>query len=208
MTSIAAPTLKPSERLPPAAAYLDMRTLIAVTLATHLMFPPHPVPDPIARLDDCIQKRFLDRTSFGMMRILPNQYHGVRQFQPENPAERAVVSELQQQGYEVALFLAGRGIQSPLIALGPRSGVQGPAYITRLKNAAALPPARTLLEESRTAFATFATGDGYQLEKDGWTIALRPLRASNSACLGCHSFADSKPKPGDALGVVLYLYRR
>jgi hypothetical protein len=45
-----------------------------------------------------------------MQRILPNGYHGVRQFRSENATEQAVVDQLQQKGYEVALYLAGRNV--------------------------------------------------------------------------------------------------
>ena len=86
-------------------------------------------PAEISRLDECIQKRFLSTRSFGMSRVLPNQFHGIRTFQPENDTERALVSALKQKGYEVALYLAGRGTLTPSYDLR-RSGLQGPAFIT------------------------------------------------------------------------------
>jgi hypothetical protein len=150
-----------------------------------------------------------------MSRILPWQFHGVRTFQPENPTEFAVVNQLQSKGYEVALYLAGRNIlttPSPAVALTldtRRFGVQGPAYITRLRDPKELPGPDGLLPDSRAALVSFQSGAGYDIRKGEWTVAMRPLRASNTACLQCHNAAagGSGLKIGDALGVVLYVYR-
>jgi len=195
-----------------------MRALIGITISAvaamliyaapgHLGSLRNSEPEEISRLNESIQKRFLDRTSFGMSRILPNQYHGIRTFQPENPTESAIVNELQQKGYELALYLAGRNILvTPTPAQPPlgqrRYAVQGPAYITHLQNTAELPAADVLLEDSRAALSSFAKGDGYDIQKGAWTVAFRPLRASNAGCVQCHSV-----KIGDALGLVLYVYR-
>ena len=183
-----------------------MRTLIALAFLTL----PHSAPDEITQLDDCIHKRFLDRKAFGMSRILPQQYHGVRTFRPENATEQAIVNQLEQKGYQVALFLAGRNVQVPISGLAPaRYAVQGPAYITHIPNPQELPPADQLLEESRAAFRAFDKSEAYDLHQGDWTIAFRPLRASNAACVQCHN-SRSAPnvKIGDPLGVVMYVYRR
>lgn len=185
-----------------------MRTLILVSLTAHLTLPvTTPEPNELNQLNDCIQRRFLARTTFGMNRILPNQFHGVRQFRPENAAEQAVVNQLDQDGYQVALYLAGRNVlspPSPNSLLQPhRYAVQGPAFITRL-NPEELPRPETLLEESRAAFAK---DQGYEIQKSGWTVALRPLRASNEACVQCHNASAANVKLNDALGVALYVYK-
>jgi hypothetical protein len=189
-----------------------MRTLILVSLAAHLTLPiPTPEPDDLNRLNECIQRRFLARTTFGMGRILPNQFHGIRQFRPENAAEQAVVNQLEDKGYQVALYLSGRGVLSDP-ALNPavaryRYAVQGPAYITHLRDAGDLPGVDALFEESRTALEAFNTAEGYDVQKGDWTVALRPLRASNQACVQCHSASGARVKMNDALGVVMYVYK-
>jgi hypothetical protein len=179
-------------------------------------------PEEISRLNECIQQRFLDRRSFGMRRILPNQYHGDRTFRPENPTELSLVNQLQEKGYELALYLAGRSIltELPPSVLGidlHRFGVQGPAYITRLRNPDALPERVDLLEQSRAALASFESGEGYDIRKGAWTVAMRPLRASNVSCVLCHAMnvpTQSNPrgqaslKEGDPLGVAIYVYRQ
>jgi hypothetical protein len=168
-------------------------------------------PDELSQLNECIQHRFQDRTSFGMRRILPNQFHGVRLFRPENPTERAVVTKLEQQGYQVALYLAGRSVMTappPTPALPPyRYAVQGPAYITRFRNADELPGPDALFEDSRTALAAFKTGRGYDIQKGDWTVAMRPLRATNEACVQCHNSVGANVKMNDPLGVVMYVYK-
>jgi hypothetical protein len=158
------------------------------------------VPDAIFRLNECIQLRFLDAKAFGMRRILPMQYHGLRTFQPENSNEQAVVDQLRQSGYEVVFYLLGDNPR--------RSAVQGPAFITPIR-AGQFPQPDTLLDDGRRALLSFQKGEGYDIRKDGWTVAMRPLRASNEACVRCHvaGGAESKLKIGDALGVAMYVYR-
>jgi hypothetical protein len=195
------------------AAYLGMRLLILASLAAHLTLPvTAPEPSELNRLDDCIQHRFLARTTFGMGRILPDQFHGVRQFRPENTTEQAVVNQLDQKGYQVALYLAGRNVldvPSPIPNLALyRYAVQGPAYITHLENPEELPRPDSLFDTSRTALVAFRTGQGYSdVQKGDWTIALRPLRASNDACVQCHNAAGARVKMNDPLGVVMYVYK-
>jgi hypothetical protein len=199
------------ERIVRRAAFLGMRTIILISLAAHLTIPETTEPNELNWLDEFIQHRFLDRTSFGMQRIIPLQYHGVRQFRPENATEQAMVNQLDQKGYQVALYLAGRNvltIPAPAPMLAPyRYGVQGPAYITRLRNPEELPRPEALFEESRVALETFKTGQGYDIQRGDWTVALRPLRATNAACVQCHNAAGSRVKMNDALGVVMYAYK-
>lgn len=189
-----------------------MRTLILISLAAHLTLPENPEPSGINQLDQCIQKRFLDRTAFGMSRIATLDYHGARKFRAENAAEQAVVNQLEQKGYQVALYLAGRNviaIAPPDSVLAPyRYGIQGPAYITHLENPKELPLPNTLLGESRTALAAFQTAERYDLQNGDWNVALRPLRAANEACVQCHIASGAKVKIGDPLGVVMYVYKR
>jgi hypothetical protein len=194
-----------------------MRAKIVVSLIPLLLSATNPGTDLLSGLDDCIQKRFLDTGSFGINRILP--LHSVRQFRPANAHERATVEDLEQKGYDVALFLAGRQILQPSdgTTLGafrfidPRGGVQGPAYITRLPNTEALPKPEALLPDARAALASFEASDGYEFQKDGWDILMRPLRATRDSCVQCHTGgaggANANLKVGDALGVVLYVFR-
>ena len=189
-----------------------MRTFIVVSLAGlaavliaatpgRMDSPRNQEPEEISRLHESIRLRFQDRKAFGMLRILPNQFHGVRTFQPENATEQAVVGRLQQKGYEVALYLVGRkALESP--ALDPRRHmVQGPAFITPGKE---YPQADTLLADGRAALISLLEkGDGYSLQTSGWTVAMRPLRATNQTCVECHGGL----KTGDALGVAMYAYR-
>lgn len=169
------------------------------------------VPDAISLLDECIQLRFLDAKAFGMRRILPMQYHGLRTFQPENATERAVVDQLRQRGYEVAFYLVGRNALADRTFDPRRSAVQGPAFITPI-HWGEFPQPDALLDDGRRALLSFQKREGYEIRKAGWTVAMRPLRASNEACVQCHladaaSTANPKLKIGDALGVALYVYR-
>ncbi len=179
----------------------------------HLPSARTAVPEEISELNECIQKRFLDRTAFGMRRILPNGFHGVRQFRPENPRETALLDRLQSQGYEVALYLTGRDTLTPSDGTIEfwRRAVQGPAYITQLPKPEALPAPTALLDESKFVMLSSRSGAGYDVQLGEWTVALRPLRAQNETCVQCHVARALGSKPdiriGDALGVVSYVYR-
>jgi hypothetical protein len=164
-------------------------------------------PAEISRLNDCIQIRFLERKAFGMMRIAPSQFHGMRIFRPENPTEQAVVDRLRQQGLEVAVYLVGRQALTESAYPILRAGLQGPASITLLRDSH-LPDEAFLLAEGKTALAAIAQGPGYKTKKGDWTVAIRPLRASDQTCIQCHTSAGSAPKLGDAVGVAMYVYRQ
>ena len=194
-----------------------MHARIVVSLIPLLLSARNPSKDALSGLDDCIQKRFLDTGSFGINRILP--LHGVRQFHPANVDEQATVEDLEQKGYEVALFLAGGQILQPsrgssirgYLFIDPRSDVQGPAFITRLVKTGELPNPNALLPDARAALTSFDSSNSYEAQHDGWTILMRPLRATKETCVQCHTRgaggANASLKIGDALGVVLYVFR-
>lgn len=167
---------------------------------------PNAVPNEIARLDECIQIRFLDRKSFGMSRIAVPSIHGMRVFQPENPSEITIVDQLRLKGIEVAAYLVGRQALSPQPFLTPRARLQGPASITLLPDTR-LPDEESLCSDGKAALASIGQGSGIDTKKGDWSVAIRPLRASNQGCVQCHTTITGAPKLGDALGVVMYVYR-
>lgn len=179
-----------------------LTTLSAATLPTTKTTEPV----EISRLNECIQTRFQDRKSFGMNRIaIPRFHDGLRTFVPENPTEQALVEQMKKKGLEVATFLVGRlALKAPEFPTW-RTGLQGPAFVTP---AGALPDAAAIFAEGKKALATIGDGPGYDVKSAGWTVAMRPLRASNQGCISCHTTSASTPKLGDALGVVMYVYRQ
>lgn len=195
------------------------------------------LPD-ISLLHSCIEIRFVDRTTFGMKRILPREHQGIRDFTPENATEQSIMTTLTDKGYEVALYLSGRGVLTdapavtdPFLPQMParRYLPQGPAFITKIVNTAELPPPRALLAAGRAGFTALEKSEAYAIRSAGWTIAMRPLRA-NDSCIACH-VANPVPNPihlsgaatpahrrgaaqhdglraGDTLGVAMYVYRK
>lgn len=115
------------------------------------------------------------------------------------------MNQIQKKGYELAVFLAGRSVLSTPLPLG----VQGPALVTSIRDPKQLPGRMALLPESRAALASFQTGDGYDVRMGEWTVAMRPLRASNDGCIVCHTArtAQTGLHIGDALGVVMYVFK-
>jgi len=181
---------------------LTAALLSAANLPTDKPAPPA----EISQLDECIQQRFLDRTSFGMSRIAaPRPSHAFRVFEPENLVEQRIVDRLRRKGFAVAVFLVGRLALADPAASTPRAGLQGPAFVT--SPGAQLPDKAALLWEGRRALASIGEREGLDIKKGDWTIAIRPLRASSQACIGCHSFGGTPPKIGEALGVAMYVYR-
>jgi hypothetical protein len=193
------------------------------------------LPD-ISRLHTCIEIRFVDRTTFGMKRILPREHQGIRDFSPENATEQSIMTALADKGYEVALYLSGRGVltdapvvNDPLLPQLParRYLPQGPAFITKIANTGELPSQKALLAAGRVGFTVLEKSETYAIRTAGWTVAMRPLRASDS-CIGCHAAnplpnpihlsADALPahqraasaglRAGDTLGVAMYVYRK
>ena len=195
----------------PFEAYPGMRRIIAVTIAVVVgAAARYQDPDVISSLHECIQLRFLDRTAFGMRRILPFGYHGIRIFQPENQTEQTVVSKLTDSGHQVVLYLAGRSVMDSVgTGVNPRRyRVQGPAFITP-GPIAQYPGSDDLLDDSRRALTSFQTGGAnFSIRKGEWTIAMRALRATNETCVQCHSSnGGARLNIGDPLGVALYVYR-
>ncbi len=188
----------------PIALLTVTATLTTLSAAT-LPIVKTTEPVEISRLNERIQARFLDRKSFGMSRIaVPRIHDGLRTFIPENPAEQILVEEMKKKGLEVTAFLVGRfALIAPEFPNG-RTGLQGPAFITP---AAQLPDTAPLFAEGKKALANIGDGQGYDTKSAGWTVAIRPLRASSQGCISCHTTPNSSPKIGDALGVVMYVYR-
>jgi hypothetical protein len=187
-----------------------MRTIILLSLnATFLITAAPPtiketVPSEITRLEACIQTRFLDRKAFGMSRVAILDPHGIRTFRPESPTEDAVVNDLRQRGFEVVAYLVGRQALGAPIVPARRAGLQGPAQVVLLP-ATKVPNEATLLAAGRSALSKDSAND---VKTDGWNVAIRPLRASNQGCIDCHTTIGNAPKLGDAIGVVLYVYRQ
>jgi hypothetical protein len=180
-------------------------SLIAATVGS-VSSSNKPEDDPIAALDCAVHERFQDRKSFGMARMLPDRFHGVNQFMAENFFEQRAVSELESKGYQVTMFLVGRwALEHTGANVDPaRMGLQGPAYITHAH--ADAPDSAKLLALGRQALVAFSRRDGYDVREGEWTAALRPLRATNGACVQCH--AGQGVKVGDALGAAIYVYRK
>jgi hypothetical protein len=182
-------------------------------------------PIEISKLNECIQSRFVIRSNvFGISRIGPPRVHQMGSFQPENATETAAVDQLRQKELEVAVFLVGRqALNEQATATAPfasrRTGLQGPVSIT-LRPDTRLPDATAVFSKGQSALASALEDQGYAIKSGNWTLAMRPLRASNQTCVGCHSYRDAPPfgvasgaitpapKLGDVLGVVIYAYRQ
>ena len=183
---------------------------VALMAALARLDPPgNSTPDEILQLHECIKLRFLDTRSFGMRRILPQQFHGIHDFRAENPVEQHVLDKLRQRGYDVALYMAGLKIleASPVLN-GRRYSVQGPAFMTPWRQDE-FPEPKTLLDDSRRALIDFETAAGYEIQKPGWKVAMRPMLATTERCVGCHKSGDTNSalKIGNPIGVAMYVYR-
>ena len=178
----------------------------------------------IAALNDCIQERFRDiDEKFGISRIarLDQTPH---RFAPENVREMDAVRLLEQAGVDAVMYLAGRrllaaGLEPPQNSYG-WSLVKGPVQITKISTELSAPRAAAIRDDAREALIAFGAGRSYEFGETiaGWTMVVRPIRASDAACLKCHRersasrFANpDAPGPllrvGDPLGIVVYGYK-
>jgi hypothetical protein len=184
-------------------------------------------------LDDCIQARFKEAEKvFGYLRVTPQTH--ISMFFPKNEEERVAVSELEQEGWRVGFYLAGRRIMDsePEISRQKLGNmyrrhpvIHGPLLIT--KNAAKedLPVSNELWDHTKKAMAAFDTLNQYEFSVQNWSFIARPIRAEEM-CLKCHNpgpppaAGEVTPisyvpapgkhpvKVGDALGVAIYAYAR
>ena len=183
---------------------------------------------PVDALDHSVQERFRTLTSFGMSRMPLVPQH-VYQFDPETPEEKAAVADLRNQGLSVGLYLGGLGLLgSPMSEADWKKGgeydlrraISDPIVVSGAATPEGLPKPWELQEIGRRALEASAAGDRYEASFGRWSVDVRPVRASQSACLECHkaggtaaereSGAGTRPdlKVGDALGVAVYLYAR
>jgi hypothetical protein len=182
---------------------------------------------PMAALNRCIQTRFHTLTSFGMGRIPVVPQH-VQRFKPETEAEKAAVADLQKAGWEVALYLGGRGLLKPKMSKAEweqagrysfRRAISHPIFLAEQSPKAKVPEPWELWEHGQKALITSTTGDTYTASFGQWLIDARPVRANQVACLRCHATEGATGYPplnsklkstlhvGDAMGVVIYIYR-
>lgn len=209
-------------------ALLSLTATLTLPAVTPPVIKPNTPPE-ISRLDDYIQMRFLDRTTFGInrmggpmpttplepgvpfrMKVSPRNeafLSHMRMFRPENPTEQSVVDQLRQKGFEVAAYLIGHQALAETPVPTPRAGLQGPVSITS-RSDTQFADETFLFSEGKKALASIGQGPGYDVKKGDWNMAIRPLRASNQTCIQCHTTVDGTPKLGDALGVVMYVYRQ
>jgi hypothetical protein len=166
--------------------------------------------DPIAALNRSVQDRFNDVDRyFGLRRIvvIGDTPH---QFRPESVAEFAAVKALEESGYRVALYLAGRRVLDREPHLTPEEPTQldrrvifGPVAVTDPELLPGLPQAVDLIDESRVAFNQLVKRDRYDFEIGNLKLTARAVRATADQCLSCHRGRAI----GDPLGVILYAYR-
>ena len=178
-------------------------------------------PDQAARrllqaLDDRIQQRFRETDGrFGITRIvrLDDSPHT---FRPEHVGETTAVEDLQRAGIDVVLYVTGRRVlREQPDGSWPQAArwrlVKGPVIVAARPKDVLQPPAPIeMWEVSRKAMQAFAVTESYDARHDGWTVVARPVRASDLTCLTCHPRKDEPEglRMGDALGAVLYAYRR
>lgn len=188
-------------------------------------------------LDDCIQELFSKADyQFGMARMPTTNKH-LNQFNPRNDKEKAIVKDLDDGGWLVAFYLAGRWVlgekpspAAPRFADLRHSMIGGPIaitpeYLTRghLNKEIEMPEPDQFWDDSQKALRAFETKDRYEFSIGKWKIEARPIRARET-CLKCHnnnnqgatlSVIDLNHAPsqtpikvGDALGVAMYAYTR
>jgi hypothetical protein len=183
---------------------------------------------PVESLNQCIQTMLHDGDGFGLSRLPVVPQH-VPRFSPETEKEKATVAALREAGWEVGLYLGGRGLLNPGMteaeweAAGVdsvRRAISEPILITEPKPSPDLPRPWELWADGQKALVASAVTDSYTSSFGRWTIEARPVRADRKSCLKCHASDGANPfrsaeehekhplRVGDALGVVIYVYAK
>lgn len=159
-----------------------------------------PEPSLVDRFDQTVQDRFQDlrakdieegRLGFGRMVNIVSIHGPI--FRPGTPRESRAVEDLQSAGWTPTVFVASipSDSQAP-----PR--IRGP--VLTADRASTLPEAaREIAVLARRAGLDRMTLQG---SVSGIPLEARPVRASESKCLGCHR----GKQVGDPLGVVIYAF--
>ena len=181
---------------------------------------PRPDVGPIDALDYQIQDRLHNSSGFGGGRILVTPEHRISfptepfwapERQTEIDEDRAIVANLERQGWTVALYLAGRALLRPPMSesewneASEREGLGGrrskysptrtispPIMISGRATRDDLPKPRELWSIGRQALESARTSDLFESSSDSWSVAVRPVRADRQKCLNCHN-SDVEP---------------
>jgi len=195
---------------------------------------PKPPTSPMDDLDYHVQERMQTSEGFGMSRMLGLEH--IRQIPSHSDSasdeEQAVIAELERQGWTVGLSLGSRGLLEMPISktewdarrkTGPhvkREPIEEPVLISGHAKPEGMPGPFDLWEIGQKALLASTTSDRYESSIGRWKVDARLVRATRESCLKCHSTeeagyngfpepnANTKLKPGDALGVVIYVYAR
>lgn len=199
---------------------------------------PKPADLPlINRLDELVQLRFQAPLpgSLGMSRVVMPTSMGrhfqpdrpsERDFHPENPFEREVVGQLEENGALVGLYVFGTAVLKTTPQALDYRALKGPGTVTRgtprpawypsqLKvspaPADALPDWKAIYPVAQRAMKSFSGGgSGFETRFGSWDIAARPVIAGEK-CATCHnrlSTGNARVKANEPIGGVLYAFRR
>jgi hypothetical protein len=175
--------------------------------------------------------------ALGMSRVTPNnpsfgqhylpQFTVTRDFEPENGPEKNALDALETAPVQVGLYLFGRAILDSRIETPNYRALKGPAAVTQGGprptwyptgvNPAALPDAlpdwKEMYPVAQRAMKSFADGGtGFETSMGTWSVAVRPVIASQERCLTCHnSMAHGTSGAvflNQTLGGVIYAFRR
>jgi hypothetical protein len=180
------------------------------------------------------QEKFqtVDYRRFGVSRIARAQpsHPGFRNFAAGTGAERAMVAETRDAGWDAVLYVAGRqALKAALPTTAALGSVDAPAdralppgmrygqrvlsdaaILTGTPTHTALPAQGELLSQAVRAFAAFERGPSYHFIAGRWSVTARPVRAEKAECVNCHQRMDGDPslRAGDVLGVAMYVFAR
>jgi hypothetical protein len=163
-----------------------------------------------------------------MGRHFQPQTNVTQDFNPENDSERKAVAMLEAAHLQVGLFVFGRAIlvsdpgtldfralkgPAAITAGTPRPAWSPTAGVPSFGDTDPLPDWNQVYTLARKAMRSFNDGGaGFEADMNSWTLAARPVLASQQKCVTCH---NASARPGEAtlalnqpIGGVLYAYRR
>jgi hypothetical protein len=171
-------------------------------------------------LDTYVQPRFeiLRDKNFGAIRIVYRRHAGLVQLKVDSEQEKQIIANVNATKRDYAISLLhcaappNRGVPSKprleLLYANRQLVASDNTYGIRSKMAEAdLPrdlPLEATKEKAAKVLPQLLAGKEYRASQPHWDVLMRPVLASNKACVGCHENA----KLGDTLGVMVYHVRK
>jgi hypothetical protein len=172
-------------------------------------------------LDRYVQPRFqiIGDRDFGTSRVVQRGHTGIVGLKIETSREQALIADVDAANRDYTISLL-RCVSSPAYRILPGQAQLHLLYYNQQQVASSDVDnnggtrkqwelrskfdSAAIEQRARAVLDRLLAGQEYRAEGSRWDLLMRPVRASKTACLGCHKGS----KLGDTLGVMVYAVGR